>query len=147
MRIAGTFLITTLPLSGKLRYRLSFLSGVKILGSHGFIGKHVTFDSIQPELIEIEAGVHLTEGTIIYTHHLQAENFSHRKVPWYKYGKVHIEKNVFIGARTIICNSVTIGESSVIAAGSVVTKDIPSHELWGGVPARCIKKFTVTKPQ
>ena len=38
-------------------------------------------------------------------------------------------------------NTVTIGNHAVIAAGSVVTKDIPSGELWGGVPAKFIKKI------
>lgn len=36
---------------------------------------------------------------------------------------------------------VTIGDSAVIAAGAIVTQDIPSCEMWGGVPARCIKKL------
>ena len=39
----------------------------------------------------------------------------------------------------IICNSVTIGEGSIIGAGSVVTKDIPANQVWAGNPARFIK--------
>lgn len=58
----------------------------------------------------------------------------------YSYGKVKIGNNVFVGAHSIICKSVTIGDDVVIAAGSVVTKDIPSGEIWGGVPAKFIKK-------
>lgn len=42
---------------------------------------------------------------------------------------------------SLIVNTVTIGNHAVIAAGSVVTKDIPSGELWGGVPAKFIKKI------
>lgn len=53
---------------------------------------------------------------------------------------VIIEDNVFIGMNSIILKGVTIGNDSVIAAGSVVTKDIPSGEVWGGNPARYIKK-------
>lgn len=48
---------------------------------------------------------------------------------------------VFIGARCMILKGVTIGEKSIIAAGSVVTKDIPDNELWGGNPAKFIKKL------
>jgi len=55
-------------------------------------------------------------------------------------GKVKIGNYVFIGAHTIITKPVSIGDYSVVAAGSVVTKDIPSCEVWGGVPARFIKK-------
>lgn len=59
----------------------------------------------------------------------------------YSYGRIKIGNNVFIGAHTIICKPVTIGDDVVIAAGSVVTKDVPSGEMWGGVPAKFIKKL------
>jgi acetyltransferase-like isoleucine patch superfamily enzyme len=48
---------------------------------------------------------------------------------------------VFIGARCIILKGVTIGEKSIVAAGSVVTKNIPEGEVWGGNPAKFIKKI------
>jgi len=53
---------------------------------------------------------------------------------------VIIGDNVFLGSSCIICKGVTIGENAVIAAGSVVVKDIPANEVWGGNPARFIKK-------
>lgn len=48
---------------------------------------------------------------------------------------------VFIGARSIICKGVTIGDHSMIAAGSVVVKYVPANEVWGGNPAKFIKKI------
>lgn len=51
-----------------------------------------------------------------------------------------IEDDVFIGARSIIGKGVTIGAKSVVAAGSVVVKSIPAGEIWGGNPAKFIKK-------
>lgn len=49
----------------------------------------------------------------------------------------------WIGANATILKGVTIGKGSVVAAGAVVTKDIPPYEIWGGVPARRIgKRFT-----
>lgn len=54
---------------------------------------------------------------------------------------VVIRDGSWIGVNTTILPGVTVGEGCVIAAGSVVTKDIPSNELWGGVPARFIKKL------
>ena len=54
---------------------------------------------------------------------------------------VHIGNYVFIGARCIIGKGITIGDKSIIAAGSVVTKNIPSGEIWGGNPAKFIKKI------
>lgn len=52
---------------------------------------------------------------------------------------IHIEDNVFIGARCIIGKGVTIGARSIIAAGSVVIKDIPSDCIAGGNPCKIIK--------
>ena len=51
-----------------------------------------------------------------------------------------IKKNAYIGANTVICKPVTIGEGAIIGASSVVTKDIPSFEIWAGNPARFIRK-------
>ncbi len=53
--------------------------------------------------------------------------------------KVTIEDDVWIGARVIILPGVTIGRGSIIAAGAVVTKDVPSFSIVGGVPAKVIK--------
>ena len=54
---------------------------------------------------------------------------------------VEIKDNVFIGGSSIILKGVTIGENSVVAAGSVVSKDIPPNEIWGGNPAKFIRKL------
>jgi acetyltransferase-like isoleucine patch superfamily enzyme len=52
---------------------------------------------------------------------------------------VIIEDNVFIGAHTTILKGVTIGENSIIGACSLVSKDIPKNQIWGGNPAKFIK--------
>ena len=54
---------------------------------------------------------------------------------------IHIGNNVWIGGGVKIMSGVTIGDNTVIAAGSVVTKDIPSNVLAGGVPCRVIRKL------
>ena len=54
---------------------------------------------------------------------------------------ITIKYNSFIGTGCVILKGVTIGEKSVIGAGSVVTKSIPAGEMWGGNPARFIKKI------
>jgi acetyltransferase-like isoleucine patch superfamily enzyme len=52
-----------------------------------------------------------------------------------------IARNVWIGAGAIIIGGVTVGENSVVAAGSVVTKDVPPNTLVGGNPARVIRSI------
>ena len=56
-----------------------------------------------------------------------------------KSAHVVICDNVFIGAKCIILKGVTIGENSVIGAGSVVTKNVPADQIWAGNPAKFIK--------
>ena len=58
-----------------------------------------------------------------------------------KTSPVIIGDDVFIGARTIINKGITIGNRSIVAAGSVVVKNIPADEVWGGNPAKFIKKL------
>ena len=56
-------------------------------------------------------------------------------------GKVVIEENAWIGIGAIICPGVTIGRNAVVAAGAVVTKDVPDNVVVAGVPAKVIKKI------
>jgi acetyltransferase-like isoleucine patch superfamily enzyme len=53
-----------------------------------------------------------------------------------------IERNVWIAAGATVVGGVTVGENSVVAAGSVVTKDVPPNTLVGGNPARVIRSVT-----
>lgn len=54
---------------------------------------------------------------------------------------VVIRDNVFIGAKCIILKGVTIGENSIIGAGSVVTKNVPANQIWAGNPAKYIRNL------
>jgi acetyltransferase-like isoleucine patch superfamily enzyme len=59
---------------------------------------------------------------------------------------VSIGDNVWVGTRAIILKGVTIGDGAVIAAGSVVAKDVPAHSMVGGVPARVIREGVFWRP-
>lgn len=54
---------------------------------------------------------------------------------------VVLERNVWIGSNSTILPGVTVGENSVIAAGAVVSKDVPANVVVGGVPAKVIKSL------
>lgn len=101
-----------------------------------FVGYGTIFDTVNPAGIIIDESVVITTGVTILTHYLDTSLNGLE----FKMGDVHICKGVFIGANVTICNAVTIGEFSVIGAGSVVTRDIPAGEIWAGNPARLIKK-------
>ena len=109
--------------------------GVTILDSlKTFIGEGVIFDTNYPEDIILEEGVRVTTGCVLLTHFMEPSTGT------YSRGKIHIKKRAYLGARTIICKPVTIGEDAIVGAGSIVTKDIPANEVWAGNPARFIKK-------
>jgi acetyltransferase-like isoleucine patch superfamily enzyme len=59
---------------------------------------------------------------------------------------VHIGDRVWIGCRAIILKGVTIGDGSVVAAGSVVTRDVPAGALVAGNPAKVIREGVVWEP-
>lgn len=54
---------------------------------------------------------------------------------------VHIKKGAWVGANSTILPGVTVGEYAVVAAGSVVTKDVPDYTVVGGNPAKVIKEL------
>lgn len=88
--------------------------------------------------------VNIGAGTIIFDTNFHSTNWQDRidratDISKRKNAPVRIEDFVFIGAKCIITKGVTIGEKSIIAAGSVVTKNVPAGEIWGGNPAKFIK--------
>jgi len=123
---------------GSLVIALQRKRGVSI-GRNVFIGEWVYIDFLFPELVTIEDGVAIAPFVKILTH--SKPNEAQKK--WLKSfaAPVVIKKNAFVGMGAIILPGVTIGENSIIAAGSLVTKDVPSYSLVGGIPARVLKIF------
>ena len=110
------------------------------------IGKNVGLSNcvlISQSEINIGNDVYIGGGTCIYDNDFHSINRSERlnnpKIIPTK--KIKINNGVFIGGHCIVLKGVTIGENSIVAAGSVVASNIPSNEVWGGVPAKKIKNL------
>lgn len=102
-------------------------------GKNITINKGATF--LSPGIIEIEDDVLIgPDGKIATVNHYLKDR--HHK---YYFKKVTIKRNAWICIGAIICPGVTIGENSVVAAGAVVTKDVPDNTIVGGNPAKVIK--------
>ena len=105
-----------------------FFSGIPDFGS-------------EPWLVEIRSQVWLTQNVRFMCH-----DGSVHTIKWTdkkynqtcKVGRIVVDEGSFIGANTMIMPNVYIGKGAVIGACSMVTKDIPDGEVWGGVPARRI---------
>ncbi|MBB5179385.1 acetyltransferase-like isoleucine patch superfamily enzyme [Planomicrobium koreense] len=92
----------------------------------------------EPYLIRIGRHCTITSGVKFITHDgatwLFRDEVEFKEVK--RYGSIKIEDNCFIGVNSILMPNITIGENSVVAAGSLVNKDIPPNSVYGGVPAK-----------
>lgn len=106
------------------------------------IGKNVFFNS--GVKIQDQGGVTIEDGALI-GHNVVIATLDHSLDPKHRGNMlpspVHIGRNVWIGANATICRGVTIGDGAVIAAGAVVTTDVPENTVYGGVPAKLIKRI------
>lgn len=98
----------------------------------------------EPELIKLHNNVRVAADVTFYTHDVinnlllmtmdKEDYIPHRSC-------VEIFDNVFIGGHSIIIGDVSIGPNVIVAAGSVVTKDVPEGTIVGGNPAKVIGNF------
>lgn len=98
------------------------------------------------EKVEIGDNVNIGAGTIIFDTNFHSTEWTDRldrtkDVANAKTEPIKIGDCVFIGAKCIITKGVEIGARSMIVAGSVVTKNVPSDEVWGGNPAKFVRKI------
>jgi acetyltransferase-like isoleucine patch superfamily enzyme len=105
------------------------------------ISANVIIDTVYPELVEIEDDVFITRGVVIVAH-FEPTPFLRQFIPKTEFGRVRIERGVYLGVNAIILPGVTVGEGSIIGSGSIVTKDIPPYSVAVGNPARVIRKVT-----
>jgi acetyltransferase-like isoleucine patch superfamily enzyme len=122
-----------------IHHGVLFSSGKNItLGDGVFLNRHVMLDDRAPVTIGDYGG--LAAGTIIETHRHIVDDFS---VPILYGGRTLHPTTIggagLIGYNAVIHAGVTIGHRVIVAANSVVTKDVPDYHVVGGVPAKTIK--------
>lgn len=112
--------------------------GDVMIGDHTRIGLHNTI--IGP--VDIGSHVNLAQGiTVTALNHNFDDTEKRIDEQGVSTNPVTIEDDVWIGANAVILPGVTIGNHCVVAAGAVVTKDVPPHSLVAGVPAKVIKNI------
>ena len=112
----------------KYNYIVQYPENLKIgkdfdIGTFSYLNAHYG--------IEIEDKVQIGSHCSIYSH----SSIDDKK------GPVKLKEDCRVGTHSTIMPNVTIGEHSIVAAYSFVTKNIPKMEVWGGVPAKFIKKL------
>lgn len=128
-----------------------------VFGKNVFIGKNICVNT--GVYINDYAQVHIGDNVLIgpnvkivtVKHPINPEERSVRKVPhsiisgsrgnFERAYPIHIGNNVWLASAVTVCPGVTIGDNTVIGAGSVVTKDIPANVFACGVPCRVVKEI------
>jgi acetyltransferase-like isoleucine patch superfamily enzyme len=132
---------------GKLKINQStILSGTQIISDasasiiidRSFIGRNCVIAS--KKSIHIHKGCLVAEMVVIrdQNHSMDITEDTQER-DGFSCDPIVIEENVWIAAKATILKGVKIGESSIVAASSVINKSIPASEVWGGIPGKFLK--------
>ena len=132
-------------LGSKTGKDITFYPGIKLSpGTNLSLGDHV--DLAWGVLITTKGGVEIGDRTlvgyntmILSANHIIPHSSGRIYDSGHEFKKVTIGKDVWIGSGCIILPGITIGEGAVIAAGSVVTKDVNPYTIVGGIPAKWLR--------
>jgi maltose O-acetyltransferase len=130
-----------MPFNSTIHIGANFFNPANItIGEDTIIGDHCFLDGRAP--LKIGNHVGIASQVLIYNdeHDINSPDYGN------SFGPVEIGDYVFIGPRTIILPNIKIGKGAVVAAGAIVTKDIPDFEIWGGVPAKKISDRKIDNP-
>ncbi len=129
LRTAWNTLILAVSRYMPLRIKNRVLRALGIeIGPNTAIGLGVQFDIFHPGKISIGENSTIGYGTTILTHETTQDEF--------REGEVEIGDNVLIGANTTALPGVKIGDGATVSAHSLVNRDVPEGEKYGGVPVQ-----------
>ena len=106
--------------------------------SHGCSLTIGRYCSIAPEVTFVLGGEHANRWVTTYPFYAWPE-LNHLPAPSHSKGNIVVGNDVWIGTKVTILSGVHIGDGAVIAAGSVVTKNVAPYAIVGGVPAKLIR--------
>ncbi|MDO8740128.1 MAG: hypothetical protein Q7J54_00985 [Candidatus Woesearchaeota archaeon] len=109
------------------------LTGLKI-GRDVCLPNDIIFDPYFPELIEVKDGALVGSPSKLMAHEYKDNKLT--------IGKVIVEKRVLVGGFSYLGPGAVINENSILNLGSELHSEVPPGELWGGKPAKTLKKFT-----
>jgi acetyltransferase-like isoleucine patch superfamily enzyme len=109
-----------------------------VMKNNSYIGRNTFIGVFQP----ITIGEHVLIGA--YSYIISGSHcYERRDIPISEQGytgaPILIEDYAWVGTHVVVLPGVTIGKGAIVGAGSVVTRDVPAYEVWGGVPAKFIK--------
>lgn len=135
--------ITDTAMDDSLHVNLPFYSD---FGRHIRIGKNVFINS---GAMFTDLGGITLEDNVLIAPRVNILTVNHPENPAQRRGlvlkPVVIKTNAWIGAGATILPGVTVGENAIVAAGAVVSKDVPPDTVVGGIPARVLKKIATEK--
>lgn len=115
-------------------------NGIIQTGDNLYVNSNTVISASDGGRVKIGNGVLIAQNVVI-----RASNHNYASIDrpiqeqGHTPGVIIIEDGVWIAANVVITSNVIIGEHSIIAAGSVVTKDLPSFGIYGGIPAELLK--------
>lgn len=133
LRVAYNYVLMALArISPSLRLKRVLYRGMGVrIGENAAVGLEVTVDIFYPQLLEIGANSIVGFNSTLLCHEYLVKE--------YRTGPIRIGRDVTIGANTTVLPGVTIGDGATISAMSLVNRDVPAGEFWGGVPIRRIR--------
>lgn len=133
--------VAKVTFSYKIRIGIYKHLGMRI-GKDTYIGRLDIIDQTLSSLVTLGDRVTISSGTTLVVS-TGPNNSRLRNIYPRKFGKIIIEDDAWIGTGVIILPGVTIGKMSIVAAGAVVTKDVPPFTVVAGVPAKIIKRLEI----
>ena len=116
----------------RMRTACHRLRGVRV-GKNVEIGYFVIIANVNPSAVEIQDGVTIAARATILEHD---NAFAYSNGMDSKEAGVVIEERAFIGVHSVVMPGVCIGRGAIVGGQSLVTKNVPAGEVWGGVPSK-----------